>query len=338
MSSGIIKYGISMDYISSWGYTEAIREIVQNFMDYGDYDFTLDDDGLTYVNDYHPIDTNFLKIGFTRKHNSESVGKHGEGLKMALLVLHRLKLNVSIDTYINDMHYQMQPTTYEDDMLGTCFGIEYQSQLTNGDDGDFTVCIEHSSEYDEMEDYFITEDTDIIFESDYGNIVDMPAGNIYVGGIFVTNFDDIPRSYDIKPKYVDLGRDRNFPSTYDLESYTGEIYTEFVNENEDALDNYSDREASNMSELPDSYMEHVKPTMLNGKMKFKHKNDIVPDVFERMVKNNREMQLKIVKLNDELTKRKNPYELLENFKQRYGMYGNQLRDFNSILEKSKKWI
>lgn len=337
-SNGIIKYGISMDYVSSWGYKDAIREIVQNFKDYGEYDLIEDDKNITYVNKYKPTDTNFLKIGFTKKDNPNAVGKHGEGIKMALLVLHRLKLNVWIDTYIAGIHYQMKPTIYEDDMLGTCFGIEYQTQgMDNVDDVMFSVMVERSSEYDEMKDYFITTNTNVIFESEYGNIVDMPAGNIYVGGIYVTNFNDIPRSYDIKPAYVDLGRDRNFPSTYDIESYTSAIYSKYVGEHEEELKTYSNREVSNMNYLPQSYIKDVKPTMINGTMKFKCKNEIVPDVFERMVKNDCDVQLQITKLNDELTKRKSPYQLLESFKRKYRMYGETERAFNSILHKSKNW-
>jgi len=336
--SGIIKYGISMNYVGSWGYKEAIREIVQNFKDYGEYDFIENDDNIEYVNAYKPSDTNFLKIGFSKKDNPNAVGKHGEGIKMALLVLHRLELKVFIDTYIDGIHYQMRPTVYEDDMLGTCFGIEYQTQdMDDADDVMFMVRVDKSPEYDDMKDHFITDETDIIFESDYGNIVDMPAGNIYVGGIYVTTFSDIPRSYDIKPEYVDLGRDRNFPCTYDIESYTGAIYTEYVDKNEEKLDTCSNREASHMNHLPRSYVKEVEPTMMNGKMKFKNKDGLIPDVFERLVKNDREVQLKILKLNDELTKRKSPYDLLVAFKNRHGMYGSELHEFNSILEKSKNW-
>lgn len=338
--SGIIKYGISMDYVSSWGYKEAIREIVQNFKDYGEYDYIVNDNFIEYANSYAPSDTNFLKIGFTKKDNPDAVGKHGEGIKMAMLVLHRLNLDITIEAYVGDKSFTLQPVTYEDDMLGTCFGIEYiSSELCNPDDTLFIVRVQRAPEFDEMEDYFINDDTEVIFESDCGDIVDMPAGNIYVGGIFVTNYTDVDRSYNIKGGHVDLGRDRNFPSTFDLEYHTGQIVEDYMSENVAEVESFSSREVRHLHSLPDEYVKDVEPTMLHGKMKFKTKTGLLPDRLEEAARNNREVQLKVKKLNDTLSKRKTPEQLLLSFRKQHSsqMYGSSLVDFDAIIEKSKHW-
>ena len=35
----MIKYGISKNYLPNWGIQEALREIFQNFLDFGEYKF-----------------------------------------------------------------------------------------------------------------------------------------------------------------------------------------------------------------------------------------------------------------------------------------------------------
>ena len=37
MKEGIIYYGIGLEYLSNWTINHALREIYQNFLDYGDY-------------------------------------------------------------------------------------------------------------------------------------------------------------------------------------------------------------------------------------------------------------------------------------------------------------
>lgn len=338
-NAGIIKYGISMNYVSSWGYKEAIREIVQNFKDYGDYNL---DEGynLEFRNCYQPTDTSFLKIGFSKKDNPNAVGKYGEGIKMALLVLHRNNIPVYITATIGDSRYQFRPTTYCDDMLGECFGIEYQScDVDTSFDDRFCVTVKRTIEYDKMGDYFITNNTPIIFKHYDGDIVDMPAGNIYVGGIFVTKFDDLPRSYNIKASHVDLGRDRNFPCTFDIEYWTSRIVEAYMENNVDEIESFSAREVKHLHNLPNDYVKDVEPTMVNGQMKFKTKTGMLPDRFEDAVRNNRDVQIKITKLNDTLTKRKSPTELLTMFKSKHEHYmrSETLCDLDSIISKSANW-
>ena len=34
---GIINYGFGKEYLPNWGIKEALREVYQNYLDYGDY-------------------------------------------------------------------------------------------------------------------------------------------------------------------------------------------------------------------------------------------------------------------------------------------------------------
>ena len=123
----MIKYGISRDYLPDWGYAEALREIYQNFDDYGIFtEDKTDVDGqgydyeITLSNNYAPANLNFLSVGYSAKrHDNNTVGEHGEGLKMALLVLAREGVEVVLNTGASEL----TPTFYDDEHLGECFGI-----------------------------------------------------------------------------------------------------------------------------------------------------------------------------------------------------------------------
>ena len=97
MEKQIIHYGIGKDYLPNWGLPQALREIYQNFIDYGEYDAKSVKYGenvvVTITNDYKPETLEFLRIGMSNKGgNINAIGKHGEGLKMALLVMARMDM------------------------------------------------------------------------------------------------------------------------------------------------------------------------------------------------------------------------------------------------------
>ena len=98
--SNIIKFGISENYVPDWTTVNAIREIFQNFIDYGEYtvDVKCINEDLSWVvlsNDFTPNDLSFLKIGFSDK-TSDKIGGHGEGMKLAGLIFERQGLDFTI--------------------------------------------------------------------------------------------------------------------------------------------------------------------------------------------------------------------------------------------------
>jgi len=343
MSNTIIKYGISFDYVQNWGYKEAVREIMQNFIDYGDY--KIDDkiaESVTVINNYQPEGYEFLKVGFSQKHNENSVGKYGEGLKMALLVMNRLDICVAIRIGTNDGQLtSFYPVSYNDPYLGDCFGIKVVKETVFSPTAYFKVTFDKTDEYAEMAQYFIKHDSDIIFESDKGSIVDMPAGNIYVGGILVTNYPDIPRSYNLHPKDIDLGRDRDFPSTMDIEYSCSKIFQAYCIEKDELL-KHSSKEVQYMTELPISFVNTVDPLMMKGNLEYiSSESGIVSASIGKVLAKNHIIQEKTTKLKIELTKRSSPADIIEGFHKKHGWclngYTDALVDFRVIIEKSKNW-
>ena len=95
-----MKTGISPEYVKNWDAAKAIREIVQNYLD-SRKEFNCDGkiewkDGKATVKDYGPgILPKHLALGVSEK-SSEAIGKYGEGLKLALLVMAREKRHIEI--------------------------------------------------------------------------------------------------------------------------------------------------------------------------------------------------------------------------------------------------
>ena len=117
----MIKFGMSEDYVPNWGVVQAIREIYQNFIDYGEFSVQIDQindshSSVRITNDFSPENWEFLKIGFSKKGDG-AIGKHGEGLKLAGLIFLREKRMFRISTPIG----RADAAFYEDDQLGTCW-------------------------------------------------------------------------------------------------------------------------------------------------------------------------------------------------------------------------
>ena len=347
MSKTVIKYGLSTDYVSTWGYKEAVREIVQNFMDFGeyqvsesDYDAEIDGTYIRYKNEYEPESFEFFKVGFSKKHNAQAVGKYGEGLKIALLVLRRLDVKVSIGCTINGVATVFKPVFYEDQYLGSCFGIEVEEFSSNASIEGFSVAFQRTPIYDDMEHYFVKNECEVIFSNSNGAIVDMPAGNLYVGGIFVTNFSDMPRAYNLNPSDVDLGRDRNFPNTWDVEYHCSKVFQAYCEE-QDTILKHSRREVSHMDKLPESFVGSVEPMMLNGEMVYSFSVGVLSGGIADAAERNPTIKEKVKKLKVELTKRQSPLKILEKFHENYGWHWSSdlgaKVDMDIILEKVKHW-
>lgn len=89
----IIPTGISPEYVKDWNVEMAIREVLQNYLD-SKKEFNCDGsiiwkDGFAKVKDNGPgIELRHLAMGISEK-DMDSIGKFGEGLKLAMLVLAR---------------------------------------------------------------------------------------------------------------------------------------------------------------------------------------------------------------------------------------------------------
>ena len=187
----IINYGIGENYLKDWGIQEALREIYQNFIDYGAFTQKIGTvikyNGIDYVNvilsnDFKPDNFSFLKIGESQKEDKEnSIGQHGEGLKMAFLIF--LRLSYFIELKANN--HKIRPIWKEQPILGTTLALKFKPFESNSKFYvGFTI---PKSDFDYFNNNLIKK-KDIIYSNEYhGDIIDKPVGNIYSGKLFVCN-------------------------------------------------------------------------------------------------------------------------------------------------------
>jgi hypothetical protein len=332
----MIKFGISENYVPDWGVVQAIREIYQNFIDYGTFDVSITQitDGHSCVrisNDYNPDSWEFLKIGFSNKKDG-SIGKHGEGLKLAGLIFNRNKKGFRIDSPIG----RAEPIYYEDDNIGVCYGLGISDIKTDK----FEIYFEADDSDIEVFKEGYLKDEDIIHSTYYGNIVNKKKGNIYVGGLYVCYLKDFKYAMDFNPDLVNLGRDRSVPSTWDLEYYSNKIVNECSGKLDFKPEDVYNREIK-CGDIPCKLSSQFKPVKgKSGEINMKSGQTVVTDrEIVRKISKNPVVAKKIEKLRYTaiFNTRKAPSTMLTDVKKELNLSTHQKIRFDSIIKVSRGW-
>lgn len=225
----VYELSLSRGYVRHWGVIEAIRELIQNALDSGSpfvYEIEKEDDGqhtLTLTSEFSTLTPQSLLMGATTKAEAtDKIGSFGEGYKIALLVLTREKRNVAIwngDRWWRPF-FQLS-RKYDDDVL--C--IE-ESPMPHRNKGLHFLVSDLSA--DEVAD---VRASCLQMQSDIGEIRSTPKGEIlldregmlYVGGLFICK-TELKFSYNIKPEFIKLERDRKTVDSWDLKSTTRDMW------------------------------------------------------------------------------------------------------------------
>jgi hypothetical protein len=336
MYNNIIPYGIDRNYIADWGLNDALREICQNFIDYGEYKTEVDDAAqegqktLVFKNSFSPEFLDYLKIGFSQK-EEESRGKHGEGLKMAALVLTRNGLDFSI------AHNTIQVTGvfYEDENLGECFGLEVEE--TNNTEDLFTVkCTLPKEIIEEYNEKAIKPEEVIFSYPGCGDLINKPAGEVYVGGLYVCNLKGLKHAYDFHPTQIKLDRDRKIPASFDVQ-YTASKILE--NSGQIKLKDLETDDARYIDKIPEKIAKKFQPEIVQGKVVFRTKDyQATPRVKEILMKNPK-VQKKVARMKTGLTRKIKPESIMKEFldKYKYNMKPEMLTDLQAIVRMAKDW-
>lgn len=328
-----IHYGFGKDYLQNWGIQQALREVYQNFLDYGFYFENIKEkDGLNIVsisNNWIPESLDFLRIGRSNKDNPYAIGKHGEGLKMAFLIFERLGLKSKIIT----QKYNITPSFYHDKEIGKCFCFVYKKHAAI----DRKFSIEFECPVDEFKTFksnLITKD-DILFSNQYGDIVNKEAGKIYSGGLFVMHGDNMSKSYNIKPKHLPLDRDRSLPRSFDVSYYSSLMNEAYGKINIKDL-SYSD--TVYISTLPLDLKQKVEPKIIGNTIQFVYKNEegedtiLNNDSLTGKLKQDNFYEKILKRLKSFIAKKLGLYDLLIEFKEKHVHSQEALIDFEIIME------
>lgn len=220
-----IELPLSRNYVRDWGLTEAVREILQNALDSpSPMEYAFVGDTLTIGNRDVTLDPKTLILGTSTKDDDESkIGQFGEGYKIALLVLAREGIPVTVRNGDYDWIPSFRHSdTYGDEVLcidmfpidsGHIDRLEFRlTGLTNNDSNAiYESCLHMQPVMDD------------VIETPRGRILPSKPNRLYVSGLFVCE-TDLNYGYDMKPEFLRLDRDRKSVDTFDLKQQTKEMW------------------------------------------------------------------------------------------------------------------
>lgn len=247
----VYELPLSPDYVRHWGVTEAIRELIQNAIDSpADFEYALLPDGLVLRSRGITLDPSTLVLGITSKADDDrAIGSFGEGYKIALLVLARCDKIVVVNN---------GPVVWEPEFrLSMQFGtrllhiVERQSGfIGRPDDLEFRIMGLTSEELEQVVEscLLMQPPMDDAITVGQGRILPSRPGKLYVGGLFICD-TELEFGYDVKPQFIQLERDRQTVSSWDLQTLTRDMW--FATEQHDRVAELIQRE------IPDvKYVEY----------------------------------------------------------------------------------
>ena len=238
------KYELSLvkSYVQEWTAEDAIREIIQNAIDESNrvednamsVEYDPGEKTLIISNKKSVLTHDTLLLGNTSKATDDNmIGKFGEGYKLGILVLTRENHPITIQNYGLKETWKarfVNSRRWKDEVL-TIFTDK--SQIWNKpphNNLSFVINNIDQMMYDEvvkktlfLKDIYRGEYVeDNYAKTSYGNILfeESEKGRVYVNGLFVTTLEDLKYGYDIKTKYIEIGRDRNLIDSYKITKYT----------------------------------------------------------------------------------------------------------------------
>ena len=236
------ELSISADYVPEWGITEAVREFFQNSIDEEIRDSSnkmfFDYDKYSQVirigNKHSDLDIKTLLFGVTSKNADEKmIGNHGEGYKIATVVLLRMGKTVVFQNYcrkevwrpklVNSRRYGgiKVPTFFVEDV--PIWGTVPEHSLII-EIGGVTP-----EEYKEIQISNLHLQENVCRrETSLGAILDGEEykGRIFVGGLFICEESRLDIGIDFKPKVVRLERDRTMVNSFDVQWYAARMIEE----------------------------------------------------------------------------------------------------------------
>ena len=229
------ELSISVDYVPNWGIVEAIRELFQNALDEETNDadnkmffcYDADSETLKIGNLNSTLDIQSLLVGNTTKQDDKYIGQHGEGYKIATVVLLRTGHNVVFYNYnareiwrprlVKSRRYNgaLVPTFFVEKVPVWNSVPEHSLviEVTNITAEEYLKIVasnRHLQVDSEDQGAIVTKLGSILLDAVQG-------GRVYVSGLFVCTNSNIKYGYDLKPETIKLDRDRKLIDTFNLQ-------------------------------------------------------------------------------------------------------------------------
>lgn len=217
------KMSLSVDYVHDWTVQDALRELFQNSIDHGDWSWNYTGYELTITSHKASLSKKTLLLGHSVK-SEGSIGKFGEGYKLAMLVLCRLGYKPYIST--SDMEWTpkiIKSRTYDTAQL--VFDVEAGFDLSP--DIKFTIPGINQETFDELSERNLHIKPACWLQTARGDILaESYAGKVFVGGLYVCTIEGMRHGYNIKPSCISLDRDRRIVRDFDLQWQTSQMWQE----------------------------------------------------------------------------------------------------------------
>lgn len=245
-----IKLSFTEDYVGHWSWWQGARELLQNAIDTKDYDIDFDfkAGSLTILSRGGSIPTSALLLGATTKRDdSSTIGKFGEGMKLGFLVLLREGAEVAMengkDLWVPKI---VHDEAFDSNVLAVnvCEGI-----LDDNDPNTVKIKIQGipNRALNEIADnYAPMTEREVYIENSRGKAYSKVynrddenqnetedgeyeggACNLFINGLFVTRVEgNFKFDYDFKPEAFTLDRDRDSASTFEVKYEANKLLSE----------------------------------------------------------------------------------------------------------------
>lgn len=239
------ELSISADYVPTWGIVEAAREFFQNAIDEETRDssnkmmlnYDEEKEVLTIGNKHSELDIKSLLFGSTTKNEqSEMIGKHGEGYKIATVVLLRIGKQVVFYNYCRREIWRprlVKSRKYDGIPVPTFF-VETSAVWEKVPEHSLLIEISGvtKEEYEQIKDANLHLQQYEKTPTMYGDILkeERFIGKVFVGGLFICNEQRLDIGVDFKPMFVRLERDRSMVNSFDIQWYASRM----IEQTEDA--------------------------------------------------------------------------------------------------------
>lgn len=246
-----IKLSFTEDYVGHWSWWEGARELMQNAIDTQDFDIDFEwgnTGDLTIISRGGSIPTSALLLGATTKRDdSSTIGKFGEGMKLGFLVLLREGAEIAME---NGKDLWVPKIIHDDTFGANVLSVNVCEGVLDANNPD-TVKIKiqgiprHALE-EIADNYAPMTEREVYLENSRGKAYSKiwnrddenqnetedgeyegGACNLFVNGLFVTRVEGNFRfDYDFKPDAFTLDRDRNSASTFEVKYEANKLLSE----------------------------------------------------------------------------------------------------------------
>lgn len=223
----------STSYVPDWTFIEAFRELFQNALDNEittpentmGFKYDLATETLTVTNKSSALELDTLLLGSTSKaSDANTIGRHGEGYKIAFLVLLREGKTITVQNYGKREIWTtklVKSKRYNNQLVPTIY-VDKTAMWKKVPDNNLTIEVGNitKEEYQAIVVKNLNLQTDVvgIRVPKYGKILTAPSekGNLYVKGLYICHNDDVSYGYDFEPGIIQLDRDRRLIASFDL--------------------------------------------------------------------------------------------------------------------------